>query len=104
MGSCLADPELLALGTWLLASGTVGFAAMGIDKAQATGKRRRIPEASLLAISLVGGFWGVPLGAFVFHHKTSKPLFVLVMTGSFVVWIFILSEIRFAQYLAGCIP
>ncbi|MDG7011846.1 MAG: DUF1294 domain-containing protein [Nitrososphaerota archaeon] len=37
----------------------IGFVAMGIDKARAVGGEWRIPEATFLRISLVGGSLGV---------------------------------------------
>ena len=103
MQACLANPFDFALLIWLGASGAVGFLTMGLDKARALDKQRRIPEISLYAISLVGGFWGVILGAFVFHHKTSKPGFMFVMLGFFSVWILLLSEFGFVQNIATCI-
>jgi uncharacterized membrane protein YsdA (DUF1294 family) len=102
MQACFADPIDLALLIWLGASGAVSFLAMSIDKARALDRQWRIPEVSLYAISLVGGFWGVILGAFVFRHKTSKPVFLLVILGSLVLWALILSEIGFVHYLRTC--
>ena len=56
----------------------IAFAAQGIDKWRARAGSRRIPEARLLG-------WGVPfaapgmwLGMRVFHHKTSKPSFLVL--------------------------
>ena len=99
MAVCL-DGSLLKLdGSWLIAAGVIGFASMGIDKARAVNHEGRIPEMALLAESLVGGFSGVLLGAFVFHHKTSKLFFMLAALVGLAVWVPILWELGFVQCL-----
>lgn len=42
----------------------------GLDKLLALLHRRRIPEATLLTLSLLGGSVGAMLGMTLFHHKT----------------------------------
>lgn len=42
----------------------------GLDKLLALLRRRRIPEATLLTLSLLGGSVGAMLGMTLFHHKT----------------------------------
>jgi uncharacterized membrane protein YsdA (DUF1294 family) len=64
----------------------LGFAAMGIDKALAVGGFSRIGERTLWSASLLGGFPGVFVGAFVFHHKTSKAEFWWPVALSAVLW------------------
>lgn len=53
----------------------LGFVFMGLDKFYAVKKRRRIPEATLLLISGLGGCVGGFLGMHLFRHKTRKPKF-----------------------------
>ena len=51
----------------------------GLDKGLAVGKKRRIPEATLLTLSLLGGSVGAMAGMTLFHHKTdarAHPAFV----------------------------
>lgn len=53
------------------------------DKQRAIAKRRRIPEADLLGLALIGGSPGALLARHLFRHKTSKQpfsarLFVIV--------------------------
>ena len=51
------------------------FAAFGIDKWKAVRHRWRIPEATLLGLSLIGGALGGLAGMRLFHHKTRKARF-----------------------------
>ena len=51
------------------------FLLMGFDKLSAKLDSERVPEMWFFLVSLAGGFGGVGLGMFVFHHKTSKPSF-----------------------------
>ena len=61
------------------------FVMFGLDKRRAKRGRWRIPESRLLFTALIGGAAGALLGMLVFHHKTRKwkfrillPLFLLV--------------------------
>jgi uncharacterized membrane protein YsdA (DUF1294 family) len=64
-----------ALLCWLLAITAVTFLTYGYDKSIAGSKRTRLPEAVLLALTLLGGTVGAILGMLVFRHKTAKPSF-----------------------------
>ncbi len=64
----------------------LGFAAMGIDKALAVGGFSRISERALWSAALLGGFPGVFVGGFFFHHKTSKTEFWGPVMVSAVLW------------------
>ena len=99
MPSCLAEPLFKLIGAWILSSGVVGFFAMGLDKARAINSEWRIPEVTLFTASFIGGSFGVLLGAFVFHHKTSKLEFMLVVLAGVGVWLFLLSRIGFLNCL-----
>lgn len=48
---------------------------MRFDKLGAKVDSERVPELWFFLISLAGGFTGVVLGMFVFHHKTAKRSF-----------------------------
>ena len=48
---------------------------MEFDKLSAKAGSERVPEMWFLLISLAGGFVGIVLGMFAFHHKTSKTGF-----------------------------
>ena len=63
------------------------FLIYGLDKAFAVRRKRRIPEATLLTLSFLGGSVGAMLGMTVFHHKTdarSHPAFVWGIPGIFL--------------------
>ncbi len=55
----------------------ISFILMGWDKLSAIKHQWRIPENSLIGISLIGGAIGTFLGMITFHHKTKKKRFQL---------------------------
>ena len=57
----------------------VTFFLFGIDKRRSIKNRWRISEAMLLISSLIGGVIGGLLGMSVFHHKTKKMKFKIIM-------------------------
>jgi uncharacterized membrane protein YsdA (DUF1294 family) len=64
---------------WLATTSIVTFFLYGYDKNQARSGGIRVPEAILHSMALFGGFLGGWLGMFVFHHKTRKPIFKIVL-------------------------
>lgn len=69
----------LKIGLCVLGINALCLFLFGLDKILALGHKRRIPEATLLTFSLLGGSIGAMLGMTVFHHKTdarSHPQFV----------------------------
>lgn len=63
----------------------ITFLVFGFDKLIAGGRARRVPEKVLWLLSVLGGSVGGLLGMFVFHHKTRKLSFQLVMAGIFLI-------------------
>ena len=55
----------------------LGF--MCADKYFAVRHRRRVPEATLLALTALGGAGGALLGMALAHHKTRKPKFYITV-------------------------
>lgn len=53
------------------------FIVMGIDKNHARLRMRRVPEATLFSLALLGGALGGVLGMQVFRHKTQHMKFVI---------------------------
>ena len=82
---------------WLAAYGVVSaitLALYGWDKRAAIRNGRRIPEARLHALALLGGFPGAFLGMHLFRHKMRKPSFHVVVVLAAVlhagVWVAVL--------------
>jgi uncharacterized membrane protein YsdA (DUF1294 family) len=70
------QPSLLLWG-WLALVNGIEFTVMGADKRLAVRKRRRVPEATLLLLALLGGSAGGVLGMLCFRHKTRHKLFAV---------------------------
>lgn len=67
--------ELILL--YLLLVNAAGFILMLVDKSKARKNKWRIPEATLLAVALVGGSIGSLIGMKTVRHKTKKPVFYI---------------------------
>lgn len=65
------------LTIYLIIINIIGFVYIGRDKALAKANRRRIPEKTLFAVSLIGGSAGSWAGMYIFHHKIKHMAFVL---------------------------
>lgn len=62
---------------YLLIVNALSFLLMLIDKQKAKKKKWRIPEATLMGISAVGGSVGALLGMYTFRHKTLHKKFTV---------------------------
>lgn len=82
--------NLKPLWVWLVAINLATLVAYGYDKAQAQAGRFRVPEIVLHGLALAGGFLGGWLGRSLFHHKTRKPIFAVILTLSTVIWLVII--------------
>ena len=60
---------------YLIALNIVTFFVYGIDKWKARQAKRRIREAALLGLAVLGGRIGALLGMKVWHHKTMHKKF-----------------------------
>lgn len=60
---------------YLAAVNAVTFFMYGIDKWMAKKARRRISEATLLGLAVIGGSIGAWIGIKVWHHKTLHKKF-----------------------------
>ena len=79
-------PDSWLLIDWVGLVSLFGFAAMGFDKALAVGRLSRISERTLWITALLGGFPGVFVGGYAFHHKTSKMEFWGPVVLSATIW------------------
>lgn len=72
-------PELMS---WIaMIYGAASVCALGLyalDKERARRGGRRIPEATLHLVELLGGWPGAYVGQQVYRHKTKKPSYQLV--------------------------
>ncbi|NFG25343.1 DUF1294 domain-containing protein [Clostridium botulinum] len=62
---------------YLLFINFIGFSIMLVDKKRAIHKEWRVPEKTLIGISIIGGSIGMILGMFTFRHKTKHLKFLL---------------------------
>ena len=76
MNGILENPVWVAV-VWLLAMSVVLFFVMGKDKRLSKAHGRRVPEATLFLLALIGGALGGVLGMQIFRHKTQHPKFYL---------------------------
>lgn len=82
----------LIMIVYLIIINILSFILMYIDKLKAIKGRFRISEDVLLGLSLIGGSLGVILSMYLFHHKTRKFKFKIVL---FILIIQIIVFIRF---------
>jgi len=73
---------------YLLIMNLVTYISFGLDKKRAQKRSWRVPEKRLLGMAAIGGGVGGWLGMIVFHHKTQKwafrilvPLFTVIQVG-----------------------
>ena len=68
---------LRAIIIYLTGINILTFLVFGIDKWKARRGKWRIPEATLIGMSIAGGSIGALLGMYLFRHKTQKRKFNL---------------------------
>lgn len=64
----------------------LSFSICGIDKFLAVHKKWRIPEMSLFLLSIFGGCFGFWIGMYLFHHKTKKKRFAILIPIICLIW------------------
>lgn len=80
---------------YLIATNVLTFFAYGIDKWKARHGKRRITEAALLLLAIIGGSIGAWLGMKVWHHKTLHKKF------KYGIPLILLVQVAIAIYFAG---
>jgi uncharacterized membrane protein YsdA (DUF1294 family) len=86
----------LVVPIYLITFSLVTFMLWGVDKYRARVKQWRIPERTLLILTLIGGAYGALVGMIVFRHKIRKPLFwVLVGTACILHTLFLIYSRKF---------
>ena len=76
MAFFLSDPRRI-LYCWLALMSLLLFVTMVADKHRARTGQRRVPEARLFTLALIGGAAGGWLGMYAFRHKTKHWKFIL---------------------------
>ena len=69
------NKTLYIVGAYLLIINLLLFFTMGIDKLKAKSGGRRVPEARLFFLALIGGSLGGIAGMQLFRHKTKHNSF-----------------------------
>ena len=80
------DVIIFLVPLYLLAVNLIAFVIYGIDKLKAKKGRRRVPEKTLLLLSVCGGFIGAFAAMQLFRHKTRHYYFYLTAFLSLVIW------------------
>ena len=62
---------------YLVCINLILFITMGTDKLAAKRHKRRVPEATLLTLAVIGGSVGGILGMLLFRHKTRHAKFYI---------------------------
>ena len=85
------EKYLTALWIYLAVVNIALFILMGVDKVKAIKGSRRIPEATLFLLAIIGGGLGGSFGMFSFRHKTRHlkfligfPAITIVQAGLFI--------------------
>ncbi len=64
---------------WLIVVNVATYAAFGIDKSRAVRGDRRISEANLIALAVLGGMPAALTARQIFRHKTRKQPFSAIL-------------------------
>lgn len=83
---------------YLIIMNLMSLLLFGIDKRRARNKLWRIPESTLLGISLLGGSLGSILGMSLFRHKTKKKKFTILVPICLLINLYLIYYI-YIQYL-----
>ncbi|SCI91718.1 Protein of uncharacterised function (DUF1294) [uncultured Clostridium sp.] len=67
----------------------ITFLLMYIDKNRAIKGQWRIPEATLINLSILGGGIGTYMGIYIFKHKTRHPKFTIFIPITIILNLFL---------------
>lgn len=68
----------------------IAFITYGVDKYRAVKDEWRIPERVLIGLAAAGGAAGALFGMVIWHHKTRKPKFRVLVPLCLVAWIILI--------------
>lgn len=78
---------------YLLIINIITFIIYGIDKHKSKKHKYRISEKTLIILSIIGGVFGAFFGMIIFHHKTQKRVFIILIPLIMLIWVYILINI-----------
>lgn len=78
---------IVALYTFLFIINVLAFGLYAFDKRFAVYGERRIPEAVLIGLAIIGGGYGAGMGMMLFRHKTRHTAFLITVPLFFVIWL-----------------
>ncbi len=84
-GSFVLPGWLVGLVGWITVMSVVAFVVHGLDKRAAVRHHRRVPEARLHLLELLGGWPGAVMAMLLFRHKIRKMSY-LAVTGVIVLF------------------
>ena len=90
---------ILTYLTYLLAINAVSFILMGYDKFKAKTGGWRVWEPTFYLLSFLQGYFGILLGAKLFHHKTRKLSFKIINLLSFILGLLLIIIFIVSIYL-----
>ena len=75
---------------YLIIINIITFIAYGIDKYKSIKHKYRISEKTLIMLSILGGPLGSLMGMIIFHHKTKKKKFIILVPLILLIWTWII--------------
>lgn len=97
----MTSQMVMGVLAYALAINFLSYAAMVLDKAKAESRSRRIPEATLLNLALLGGSVGTVLAQQTIRHKTRKEPFRSKLVGIVVLQVLVLVALVIALLVTG---
>ena len=71
----------------------ITFIIYGLDKYKSIKHKYRISENTLIFLALIGGFIGAFFGMIIFHHKTKKIKFIILIPLILIIWIWVIANL-----------
>ena len=78
---------------YLIIINIISFIICYIDKKRAINNEYRISEYTLISLSIIGGCYGFLLGMYIFHHKTKKIKFKILIPIICIIWLYLIWEV-----------
>ena len=79
---------------YLIIINILTFIIYGIDKEKSKKNKYRISEKTLITLAIIRGPLGALLGMNIFHHKTKKTKFIILIPLIMIIWTYIIYKLR----------